>query len=153
VLYPPGIALKGFAPGYQLQELPSEATPLDLHFDKGLRLVGYQADPITSAMDELFHPPSGWVHLVLYWTAAGPVTADAIPFVYLVGPEGVWGSSLDRSSDALKLYPPSRWQTGQIIRHDLDVNLNPVTPPGSYQLVIGLQGNEAQYSLGQVEIR
>jgi uncharacterized membrane protein len=152
-LYPPGIALKGYAPGYQLQQLPPEATPLELHFDKGLQLAGYQADPIVSARDELFHPPSGWVHVTLYWTAAGPVTADATPFVHLVGPQGIWGISLDRPSDALKLYPASRWQAGQIIRHDLDVNLNPATPPGTYQLVVGLQGNEAQYPLGQIEVR
>jgi hypothetical protein len=152
-LYPPGIALKGYAPGYQLQRLPPEATPVELHFDKGLQLIGYQADPIVSATDELFHPPSGWVHVTLYWTATRPVIADATPFIHLVGPEGVWGVSLDRPSDALKLYPPSRWQAGQIIRHDLDVNLNPATPPGRYQLIVGLQGDETQYPLGQVEVR
>jgi hypothetical protein len=152
-LYPPGISLKGYALGYQLQKLPPEATPTDLHFDKGLRLAGYRADPVVSATDELFHPPSGWIHVTLYWTAATPLPVDASPFVHLVGPEGVWGVSLDRPSDAFKLYPTSRWQPGQIIRHDLDVNLNPVTPLGTYQLVVGLHGDDTQYPLGQVEVR
>jgi len=155
-LYPPGITLKGYAPGYQLDVLPPEATPVEARFAGGLRLVGYEADTAVSATDELFHPPSGWVHVILYWTADGPITTEERPTVRLVGPEGVWGVSLDRPGDALKLYPPARWfendqAAPKIIRHDLDVNLNPVTPPGVYQLVIEV-GTE-QYTLGEVEVR
>ncbi|MBE7550206.1 MAG: glycosyltransferase family 39 protein [Anaerolineales bacterium] len=154
-LYPPGISLKGYAPGYQLDTLPIEATPIDIQFANGLRLLGYQADRVVAAADKLFHPPSGWAHVTLYWTASKPIGEDVTPFVNLVGPEGVWGSSLERANDALKLYPTSRWIAGdKIIRHDLDVNLNPVTPPGKYQLVVGLQGDEAeQYPLAEIEVR
>jgi hypothetical protein len=120
-------------------------------------LIGYQADRVISAADPLFHPPSGWIHVTLYWTAAAPVMAGATPFVHLLGPEGVWGANLERSNDALKLFPPSQWPANTedkiIIRHDVDVNLNPATPPGSYQLVIGLSGYQTQYPLGQVEVR
>ncbi len=56
----------------------------------------------------------------------------------------VWGASLERHGDALRLYPPSRWQPEQIIRQDLDVNLNPAAPPGQYRLVVGL-GQEKQF--------
>jgi hypothetical protein len=161
-LYPPGIALKGYAPGYQLDALPPEATPADIQFANGLRLIGYQADPVVSATDPLFHPPSGWAHVILYWTAAQPIAEDAVPFINLVGPEGVWGASLERATDALKLYPTSRWPVGHalrgnlshIVRHDLDVNLNPVTPPGVYQLVVGLHGHDReQYPLAQIEVQ
>ena len=159
-LYPPGITLKAYAPGYQLEALPAEATPANLQFEPGLRLVGYQADSHVSARDELFHPPSGWAHVTLYWTATQPILTDVAPFVQLIGPEGVWGVSLERAGDALKLYPASRWPVEpvdrgsdpKIIRHDLDVNLNPATPPGRYQLVVGLQGAEAQYPLAEVEV-
>ncbi|MCB9078702.1 MAG: glycosyltransferase family 39 protein [Anaerolineaceae bacterium] len=155
-LYPPGITLKGYAPGYQLDALPPAATPVDYPFDSGLRLAGYEADADVSATDALFHPPSGWVHVILYWTAQKPVAAQDYPVVRLIGPEGVWGISLDRPGDAFKLYPPSRWfnataSSQKIIRHDLDVNLNPVTPPGVYQLVVEL-GAE-QHSLGPVEVQ
>jgi hypothetical protein len=157
-LYPPGISLKGYAPGYQLDTLPPEATPVDVSFANGMRLVGYQFESPVAATDDLFHPPSGWLHVVLYWTAGGqPVTAEAAPYVHVVGPEGVWGVSLERANDALKLFPPSRWGSDNgptsIIRHDVDVNLNPATPPGTYQVVVGLSGMETQYPLGQVEIR
>ncbi|MCL4301884.1 MAG: glycosyltransferase family 39 protein [Anaerolineae bacterium] len=155
-LYPPGISLKGYAPGYQLDSLPVEATPTAIQFANGLRLLGYQADRVVAADDELFHPPSGWAHVTLYWTASKPIGVDVTPFVNLVGPEGVWGASLERANDALKLYPTSRWPVSpnSIIRHDLDVNLNPVTPPGQYQLVVGWYGDEQeQYLLAEVEVR
>jgi 4-amino-4-deoxy-L-arabinose transferase-like glycosyltransferase len=153
-LYPPGISLKGFAPGYQLDSLPPTATPAAIEFANGLKLAGYQTDAVVTATDDLFHPPSGWVHVTLYWTAARPISQDVAPVVNLVGPEGVWGASLNRTSDALKLFPPLRWGEGQIIRHDLDVNLNPVTPPGYYQLVVSLPGSPAeQHPLTKIEVR
>lgn len=155
-LYPPGISLKGYAPDYQLNNLPPEATPTSIQFANGLRLLGYQADRVVAAADTLFHPPSGWAHVTLYWTATQPLSADVVPFVHLVGPEGVWGASLERANDALKLYPTSRWPVSpsKIIRHDLDVNLNPLTPPGKYQLVVGWRGDEQeQYPLAEIEVR
>ncbi len=153
-IYPPGISLKGFAPGYQLDALPSAATPAAIEFANGLNLLGYQADSVVAATDDLFHPPSGWVHVTLYWTAARPIAEAVTPTVNLVGPEGAWGASLDRPTDVLKLFPPSRWAAGQIIRHDLDVNLNPVTPPGHYQLVVSLPGSPPeQYPLAEIEVR
>jgi hypothetical protein len=161
-LYPPGISLKGYAPGYQLETLPPEATPTNIKFANGLRLAGYQADPAVAATDDLFHPPSGWAHVTLYWTATKRITEDAMPLVNLVGPEGVWGTSLERAGDTLKFYPTSRWPVGQvgnssyaaIIRHDVDVNLNPATPPGRYQLVVSLLGHPSeQYPLVEIEVR
>ena len=156
-LYPPGISLKAYAPGYQLDTLPPEATPTNIQFDNGLELAGYRADRAVSATDDLFHPPSGWLHVTLYWTAAKPITDEARPYLHLVGPEGVWGVSLERADDALAFDPPSHWPAGSgqkgIIRHDLDVNMNPATPPGRYQLVVGLAGSAEQYPLTEVEVR
>ncbi len=156
-LYPPGISLTAYVPGYRFDSLPPEASPVDIQFGNGLRLVGYQADPIVTATDALFHPPSGWLHVTLYWTATRPVGGDTSPYLELVGPEGVWGKSLTRTNDALNLYPPAQWPAAAgrslIIRHDVDVNLNPVTPPGRYQLVIGLAGAKEQHRLAEIEVR
>ena len=156
-LYPPGINLTAYAPVYQLESLPPEASPVDIQFENGLRLVGYLADPIVSARDALFHPPSGWLHVILYWTAAKPVDRNLSPYLELVGPEGVWGKSLTRTNDALNLFPPAQWPAAAgrslIIRHDVDVNLNPVTPPGRYQLVVGLAGSKEQHRLAEIEVR
>jgi len=142
-LYPPGITVKAYVPGYQGQNLPPEATPTDIVFEGGLRLRGFHL-PVTrlSPQDRLFHPPSNWIHVTLYWSA-GPDAADDLPYTHLIDEVGqVWGASLDRPTEALRLYPPSRWEANQVIRQDLDVNLNPAAPPGLYQLVVGVGGTK-----------
>ncbi len=164
-LYPPGlVALRAYAPGYLTERLPRAATPADAAFEGGLRLTGYSV-PQTQvrATDDLFHPPSGWVHATLYWTAAATPSQDCAPFVRLVDDLGqVWGASLERPNDAFDFYPPHRWQPGQVVRADLDVNLNPATPPGVYALVVGLHdgagvqvplvGGAPQVTLTTVEV-
>ncbi len=139
-LYPPGVTLKAFAPGYQMTELPATAIPAEAEFATGVRLRGFsvQDDPV-SARENLFHPPSGWVHVTLYFALGDAPPQDTIPFVNMIDAQGqVWGASLARGTDAFHFYPPTRWQAGQIIRQDVDVNLNPATPPGEYMLVVGL---------------
>jgi hypothetical protein len=150
-LYPPGlVALRAYAPGYLTERLPRAATPAEAAFEGGLRLAGYTV-PQTQvrATDDLFHPPSGWVHATLYWAAAATPAQDCAPFVHLVDDLGqVWGASLERPNDAFDFYPPRRWQPGQVVRADFDVNLNPATPPGHYALVVGLRdGAGAQVPL------
>ncbi len=141
-LYPPGlVAVRAYAPGYLSDRLPDCATPLTVAFEGGLKLMGYSV-PQTQvhATDDLFHPPSGWVHVTLYWTGRAPLAQGYTPFVHLVDDLGqVWGTSLDRPNDAFDFYPPPRWQSGQVVRADFDVNLNPIAPPGRYTLVVGLR--------------
>jgi uncharacterized membrane protein len=141
-LYPPGlVAVRAYAPGYLSDRLPDCATPLSVAFEGGLKLMGYTV-PQTQvhATDDLFHPPSGWVHVTLYWTGGAPLAQSYTPFVHLVDDLGqVWGTSLDRPNDAFDFYPPPRWQSGQDVRADFDVNLNPIAPPGRYTLVVGLR--------------
>jgi 4-amino-4-deoxy-L-arabinose transferase-like glycosyltransferase len=141
-LYPPGlVAVRAYAPGYLSDRLPDGATPLSVAFEGGLKLMGYTV-PQTQvrATDDLFHPPSGWVHVTLYWTGGATMAQNYTPFVHLVDDLGqVWGTSLERPNDTFDFYPPPRWQSGQVVRADFDVNLNPITPPGRYTLVVGLR--------------
>lgn len=142
VLYPPGlVAMRAYAPGYLSDQLPDYVASVSVSFEGGLKLAGYTL-PETQirATDDLFHPPSGWAHITLYWTTESSPTQNYTPFVNLIDNLGqVWGASLERSNDAFDFYPPVRWEPGQIIRADFDVNLNPVTPPGPYTLVVGLE--------------
>jgi hypothetical protein len=41
-----------------------------------------------------------------------------------------------RGSETYYRYPPETWQPGQIWRTDLDINLNPLTPPGQQKIVL-----------------
>ncbi len=143
-LYPPGVILKAYAPHYQLEKVPNTATPIDKIFANGVRLQAFETpDTALPAQESLFHPPSNWIHVTLYWALAKDPATDAEPFVHLVDSAGqVWGASLTRSNDAWHIFPPVRWMAGQIIRHDVDVNLNPATPLGDYRLVAGI-GDES----------
>jgi hypothetical protein len=150
-LYPPGLAaVRAYAPGYLSDHLPDSVIRVDGAFEGGLRLAGYRV-PQTQvpATDDFFHPPSEWVHVTLYWTAEAPLAQDYTPFVHLVDDLGrVWGASLERPNDAFDFYPTTRWQPEQVVRSDFDVNLNPVTPPGGYTLVVGLRdASGAQVSM------
>ena len=141
-LYPPGlIAVRAYAPGYLTSRLPENATPAAASFQGGLRLVGYWLPQTrTPAGDDLFHPPSAWLHVALYWQATMAAPDDCRPFVHLVDDLGqVWGAALERPNDAFGLLPPTRWPAGSTVRADYDVNLNPITPPGRYTLVVGLR--------------
>jgi hypothetical protein len=141
-LYPPGLtAVRAYASGYLSDHLPPLATPVRLSFQGGLRLAGFVVPEIeTLAADDLFHPPSGWVHITLYWTVETTPAQDYAPFIHLVDDLGqVWGASLERPNDVFDFYPATRWEPGQVVRSDFDVNVNPVTPPGRYTLAVGLR--------------
>jgi hypothetical protein len=141
-LYPPGlVAVRAYAPGYLSDRLPGFAAPLPAEFEGGLRLAGYWLPQArVQAGDDLFHPPSGWLHVALYWMAEALPANHYTPFVHLIDGQGqVWGAALDRPNDAFDFYPATRWQRDQVVRLDLDVNLNPITPPGRYMLVAGLR--------------
>lgn len=150
-LYPPGITLKAYAPGYRLNHLPPEAVSIEAELEAGLTLVGFElVDTQLAASDAYFHPPSNWIHVTLYFSA-GEGAVDASPLVRLVDDLGqVWGASLERGNDSFDFYPPSKWEPGQVIRLDVDVNLNPATSPGSYHLVAGI--GEQTVPLSMVEI-
>lgn len=141
-LYPPGLAaVRAYAPGYISDDLPDQVTPTSAVFEGGLKLAGYTVPQSqVSAADDLFHPPSGWTHVTLYWSSESHQAQDYTPFVHLIDGLGqVWGAALERANDAFDFYPPTRWEPGQLVRADFDVNLNPATPPGSYTLVVGLR--------------
>jgi 4-amino-4-deoxy-L-arabinose transferase-like glycosyltransferase len=141
-LYPPGlVAVRAYAPGYVSERLPDFARPVHSDFVGGLSLVGYAVPQAhVQTHDNLFHPPSGWIHTTLYWSIGSPVSQDYTPFVHLIDDLGqVWGASLEQSSGTFDFYPTAHWQPGQVVRSDFDVNLNPITPAGNYTLVVGLR--------------
>jgi len=152
-LYPPGLAVRAYATTYRPARLPAQATPVTIGFQRGLLLAGYTVSQTTTrATDDLFHPPSAWLHVTLYWQAGVRPAGTYAPFVHLVDGFGqVWGASLERAGDVFSLYPPLRWSPGELVRADTDVNLNPATPPGRYHLVVGLRdgsGNQLPLSDG-----
>lgn len=155
--FPAGIALRAFAQHYRTSEVPQGVSLLEnpAGFDK-LELLGCSRQPAAlAARDDVYHPPSGWVHATTYWTAdGGPPATDLIPTARLVDAGGqVWGDRLEREGDTFHIWPTSRWVPGEVVRADFDVNLNPRTPKGTYQLVIGVPGFATQVACGAVEVK
>jgi hypothetical protein len=163
--YPTGVKLSGYAVQSRFAELPplaDNAVQPMAELAPGLILAACEiTTPQVTARDERMHPPSGWVHVRLWWQAAdpqsSPIADDYIATVRMVGPEGVWGDRLYRDNEALRRWPTSTWDHTDFVRDEVDVNLNPVTPPGSYPIVVGLRdagGNEtgATVECGRVEI-
>jgi mannosyltransferase len=138
--YPPGVEVKGYAANYRAVSVPAAADHVDAVYDERLRLAAYELDDGPyRATDDTYHPPSGWIHVTLYWEALTPLPEDYVAVVRLTdGAQQVWGGSLERATSAMRFYPPSRWQPGEIVRDDYDVNLNPRTPVGQYTLEVNL---------------
>ena len=137
--------------GYQMRlEYPSPPQgthPLDVCFQNGLCLVGYQVDATElTATERISHPPSNWIHATLYWRRqpqVDPVTFR--PLVRLVDDAfGVWGGNMERRPDLFDRYPPGEWPLDQVVETHFDLNLNPVTPSGTYHLEVSLaiEGDE-----------
>jgi mannosyltransferase len=153
--YPPGIEIKGYAANYRLRSVPSTARRVGATYQDSVRLLAYELDDGPyAATDDTYHPPSGWIHVTLYWGALRPPPRDYVAVVRLVDDaHQLWGGSLERPSSALRFYPSHLWEEGEIVRDDYDVNLNPRTPEGEYVLelrVLSESGEEvsADYAGG-----
>ena len=146
--YPTGVKLSGYALASRFAQLPPlapNAVYPAAELAPGLRLAACELlTPALPATDERMHPPSGWVHVRLWWQATGSIANDYIPTVQMVGPEGVWGDRLYRDNEALRRWPTSTWAPGDFVRDEVDVNLNPVTPPGEYPIIVGLRDGSGQ---------
>lgn len=153
--YPAGVKLSGYMLRGQFDALPAlspAAVYPDAELAPGLRLLACEVmTPVVAARDDFLHPPSGWVHVRLWWQATTPLGADYIASAQMVGPEGVWGDRLPRPGEALRFWPTSTWPPNTIVRDELDINLNPVTPAGEYPIVVGAAGASGAPVNGTVE--
>lgn len=161
-LYPSGIKVSGYALQNRfitLPTLPAGAVYPAVEVVPGLTLVACEVlTPQVAAQDDQMHPPSGWVHVRLWWQATGQIADNYIATADVVGPEGAWGVRLYRANEALRRWPTSTWQPGEIVRDEVDINLNPVTPTREYPVMIGVmdgagQPTGEQTGCGQVAVQ
>lgn len=160
--YPTGIKLSGYALQHEFAALPAlepGAVRPAAELVPGLQLAACEIlTPQVNARDDRMHPPSGWVHVRLWWQATAPLAQDYIASVQMIGPEGVWGDRLYRDNETLRRWPTSTWSPGPYLRDEIDVNLNPVTPAGAYPIVVGLRDSSGQPTgataeCGHVEVK
>jgi hypothetical protein len=146
--YPAGIKLTGHMLHYRYAMLPVKATQ-PIQAGPHLRLHHCEAtfDPV-AAQDIDYHPPSGWVHVQSWWSAESSTTEEYVLTAQVIGDStdngadnngAVWGESLSRPADTFRHTPTSTWSPGEFMRAELDINLNPQTPPGIYRIELRLQ--------------
>lgn len=140
--YPAGVKLTGYAMRSRFDALPDLAPGAsypDAELAPGMVLRACEiTTPVVSAADSRLHPPSGWVHVRMWWAARGPIAGNPRPTVRVQADSGIWGEKLDRPNQILDRFPPSTWAAGDIVRDEADVNLNPLTPPGTYPVLVSL---------------
>ena len=112
-------------------------------------LAGYESDSTSLTAEDPPpepHPPSNWLHVVLYWARGEELDEVSVkPLVrFIDGAYQVWGGDLQDYRSLFRRFPPAEWPAEGVVESHFDVNLNPLTPPGSYRLEISLavEGDE-----------
>jgi hypothetical protein len=138
-VYPMNIPVSYYDLTPQKNTLPDYVHPLDAHFGDVVALRGvYLPVQTGSASDKRLHPPSNWVQVILYWESLKN-GADFRPRVRFTDSYGqVYGGEETAGRDDLLLnrFPVITWKTGQIWEAFYDLNLNPQTPPGTYNIEV-----------------
>jgi hypothetical protein len=103
--------------------------PLSANLDGKVHLLGYN---MTGAFQ-----PSNEVHLTLFWQALKAMDKDYTVFIHLTDPQGhIWGQKDNPPVDGF--YPTTAWEAGEIVRDQYDLSISPDTPPGQYQIEVGM---------------
>jgi len=142
--FPFSISVRRFTTQPILKVVPPAAKKLDSSFGDLIRLLGYEVDSTKlKTTDEWFHPPSNWIHVTLYWSVTEKPKDEFVLQVTVDDEDGkVWGGKLDRAGSLRSFYPMRSWQPNQIMREEVDLNLNPETPKGEYKIVVRLLASD-----------
>ncbi len=101
--------------------------PVSYRFGDRIELVGYEMAPRRVR-------PGDTVVLTLYWRALGPTDHDYTVFTHILEPpQTLWGQE-----DRPPTPPTSQWQAGKVYRETYTLRVKPETPPGFYEVEIGL---------------
>ena len=86
--FPAGVLVRAFATRYRTAELPAYVPALNPPATLGpLQLLACVHDPgPLAATDDLYHPPSNWVHVTTYWTADETPVGRCFPTGAVGGP-------------------------------------------------------------------
>ncbi len=100
------------------------------NFGNLIQLAGYD-------MGTRVRRPGETLHVILYWQALAPIRVNYSVFVHVRGE----GETLWARQDAWPQQgasPTSTWRIGDLITDTYDLTLQPDTPPGAYDVEVGV---------------
>ncbi|MCB9451937.1 MAG: glycosyltransferase family 39 protein [Anaerolineaceae bacterium] len=109
--------------------------PISVNFNNQVELVGY-------ALSDLSPQAGDTVELTLYWRGIQAMDTDYIVFAHILDPSAL---TIYAGSDAMPVEwnaPTSTWTPGEIITDTHTLTVREDTPPGIYELEIGLYTQE-----------
>jgi hypothetical protein len=114
--------------------------PVNFNFGNRIALIGYDLDRRRAA-------PGEPIHLTLYWRALAKMEKDYVVFVHLLrGKDQIWAGVDSQPLDGAA--PTSTWQLRQTFEDSYDLITKPDTPPGAYEIEVGLYLPQAGKRLG-----
>ncbi len=107
---------------------PEEIEPLEIDFNRQIRLTGYHLEQPVASGSEL--------KLTLFWQAEAPIEVDFTVFVQLVdGENNIVAQRDTKPQDGF--YSTPYWQPGELVIDSHAVPLAADLPPGRYDLLFG----------------
>jgi len=130
---------------------PPVQHPVAVDFADNMQLVGYELTKgqwlrdrrqreLAAAQvetEELTFEPGETIYLALYWRTRGTVKGDYTAFTHLLGGDGTSYGGWDRQLGG-EFYPSSQWPAGDTRREEYPLVVSPESPPGRYQIEVGL---------------
>jgi hypothetical protein len=126
-----GLTLYTIDPSHRFSARTTPTIAKPVNYGNKLRLLGYDLPTATLAAGQ-----SGVVSL--YWQATQRLDADYILSLRLRDSEFYWWRHDDRP--AAYNFPTMYWRPGQIVAGDVHFSVPPGTPPGTYDLELGVYG-------------
>ncbi len=110
-----------YPPGWMPNPLPAPVS-----FQNALLLLGY--DLSAEAVS-----PGEALTLTLYWELLGPTEREYSMFAHVLDAQGGFAGEYDGNH-----YPATHWRAGELLVSEFPMTIWPDTPPGLYQLEVGV---------------
>ena len=109
---------------------PAIANRIDLDLGARARLLGYKLEPASLK-------PGANARLTLYWQALADGDHQYRVFTHLLDANNkIWAQRDGEPKDWTR--PTSTWLRGEIVEDTYDLPVQPDTPPGSYEIEVGM---------------
>jgi hypothetical protein len=117
-------------PEIDLPAIGALPNPLNENFDNQIELIGYDLDRRAAR-------PGDTIRVTLYWRARAPIHTNYSVFAHVRGQgETLWAGQDSWPQQGAA--PTAGWQPGQVISDTHSLQIKTATPPGQYDLEVGL---------------